>query len=619
MKRAARALYWGVPSLLCLLLYWHGLRVWFQGDDFAWLGLARSVTGWRGVLHALLTPAAQGTIRPWSETGFFMSFYALFGLYALPYRMLVFATQFVNLVLVAAITRRLTRSDAAGFWAAIFWMVNTSLAQVMSWTSVYNQALCALFILLAFYCLLRAIETGRRSFWIAQWIVFLLGFGALELNVVYPALAAVYTLLCARPYFRRTLLLLVPSLAYAVVHAIAAPVTSTAYAMHLDRRIFTVLITYWQWSVGSAWMRTHLDLPPWFLPACVIVVSAALLSFAVWRTVRRDFLPLFFLSWFLIGIAPLLPFADHVTEYYPYVPTIGLAMLGGWAFALCWRQQAGWRALSCVVAALYVAAAAPEARYICDWEWEHSQAVKNLVLGVQRAHELHPGKAILLDGVNDTLFWKGVQDRPFRRLLDIQHVYVSPGTERNIEARPNGDVFEYILPPEATLRALDRDELVVYAAGGERLKNITSAYAALPVWDAEPPPPRLIDAANPLMRYSLGPTWYELDGFYRFMPKTATVRIAGPATKGEKLFLRGVCPEIETRQGPLDVTVAADGILLPTVRIAQGQFSFDFAFSLPAALVGKPRIEISVTAARTIRLPADSRDLSLAFGVFEVR
>ena len=453
MKRAARAMYWGGPSLLCLILYWYGLRVWFQGDDFAWLGLARSINGWHDLLRALFSPAAQGTIRPWSEPGFFASFYALFGLYALPFRMLVFVTQFANLILVASITRRLTGSDAAGFWAAIFWTVNNSLAQVMSWTSVYNQAMCAFFILLAFYFLLRSIETGRRVFWIAQWIVFLLGFGALELNVVYPALAAAYTFLCARQHFRRTLPLFIPSLVYAVVHAMTAPITSPAYTMHFDRRIFTGLLTYWQWSVGSAWMKTHLDAPAWFLPACVIVVSIALLGFAVLRTIRRDFLPLFFLCWFLISIAPLLPFADHLTEYYPYVPTIGLAMMGGWAFALGWRKPTAWRVLACLAAACYVTAAAPEARYICRWQWERSQAVKSLVLGVVRAHELHPGKAILLDGVNDSLFWNGVHDRPFRGLYDIQHVYLTPGTEKNVEARPNGNAAEYILPAEATLRA----------------------------------------------------------------------------------------------------------------------------------------------------------------------
>src|SRR5438552_16214592 len=101
------------------------------------------------------------------------------------------------------------------------------------------------------------------------------------------------------------------------------------------------------------------------------------------------------------------------------------------------------------------------------------------------------------------------------------------------------------------------------------------------------------------MRYALGPSWYALEGYYRWMPKSATVRIGGPAMKGEKLYLRGFCPEVETKEGPLSVTVAVDGTTLPPVQIEPGQTLFDFAFPVPAELVGKPRIEISVDVSRT--------------------
>src|SRR5439155_2538713 len=98
--------------------------------------------------------------------------------------------------------------------------------------------------------LLRYIETGEKRFNRAQWIVFLLGFGALELNVVYPALAAAYTLLCARPYFRRTLLLFIPSAVFTAIHRTVAPtVEAPAYAMRFD---FTMLNTFWKYL---AWAR----------------------------------------------------------------------------------------------------------------------------------------------------------------------------------------------------------------------------------------------------------------------------------------------------------------------------------------------------------------------------
>src|ERR1700694_1545406 len=218
MTQAWRRISWAIPPLFCLIFYWYGLKCWFRQDDFAWLQLAGRVHGWSDFWRAMFAPLAQGTIRPWSERAFFMGLYSLFGLDALPFRICVFLTQIANLTLIRAVTQRITGSAAAGFCAALLWIGHAALIRVMTWSSVYNQALCGFFLLLAFYFLLRYIESGDRRFNIAQWIVFLMGFGVLELNVVYPALAAAYTLLCARGYFRRTLPLFIPSIVFTIIH-----------------------------------------------------------------------------------------------------------------------------------------------------------------------------------------------------------------------------------------------------------------------------------------------------------------------------------------------------------------------------------------------------------------
>jgi hypothetical protein len=88
------AAYWVLPPLVCLVLYWRGLRAWFRADDFAWLSSGLDIQNLRDLLLVLFGPAAQGTIRPWSEPGFFLIGYKLFGLHALPFHAVVFATQF---------------------------------------------------------------------------------------------------------------------------------------------------------------------------------------------------------------------------------------------------------------------------------------------------------------------------------------------------------------------------------------------------------------------------------------------------------------------------------------------------------------------------------------------
>ena len=116
--------------------------------DFAWLGLSATVHNWGDFWRAMFMPLAQGTIRPWSERAFFMGFYSLFGLDALPFRIFVFLTQIANLTLIRAVGERLTGSPAAGFWAAMLWISNTAMIPVMTWSSVYNQALCGFFLVI---------------------------------------------------------------------------------------------------------------------------------------------------------------------------------------------------------------------------------------------------------------------------------------------------------------------------------------------------------------------------------------------------------------------------------------------------------------------------------------
>ncbi len=217
MTRAARVAWWITPFLFCIALYWLGARIWFEQDDFAWLGLRAHVTDFSSFLKCMFAPLAQGTVRPWSERGFFMLFSWFFGERALPYRLFVFANQFLNIALVMLVARKLTKSDLAAVVAALLWLANIALVTPMAWTSAYNEIQCATFLLLSFYLFIRYTETGERKFYWAQCATFLLGFGALEINVVYPAIAALYAFSFARRYLKSTLPLFAVSAAFAAV------------------------------------------------------------------------------------------------------------------------------------------------------------------------------------------------------------------------------------------------------------------------------------------------------------------------------------------------------------------------------------------------------------------
>jgi hypothetical protein len=601
----ARAAWWCGPAAICLLIHWRALVSWFRADDFAWLALKPN-------LHDIFAPMAQGTLRPLGDRLFFIAGYGLFGLNAVPFHLIAFATQFANLALVAWIGTRLTGRRIAGFLAAALWATSDTAVLPLGWASAYNQVLCGFFLLLAFSFLLRYVETGDPRYNLYQWIAFLLGFGAMELNIVYPALAGAYAVFCARPYLKKVWPLLLPSVAYFALHQALAPAGKDPnYTLHLTGAMFRTLAKYWAWSVGPWDFWAPVSLPKWLIPAAVALLSLALLGFAAMRGRTAAFC----LAWFVIAIAPVLPLRDRVTEYYSFLPAIGLCWLAGWALAEAWRSRPNTRIAAAALLAVYLSIMLPRTVAASDFNYRLTERVQNLVEGLARAHQLHPGQTILLDGVDTPLFYHGLLDHSFR-LLGIEHVYIAPGSERQIESHPElGDIGEFVLPADEAAKAIENDELTVYDVRGPVLRNITSTYASQA---RDLGLPHRVDVASRLAASLLGPEWYPPEGNHRWMPKRASLRMAGPTAAGQKLYLRGYYPPEQLRAGPLTVAVTVNGTLLAPATLASGG-DFELAFPLPDSLVGQSAIEIVAEVSRTFRAGADIRDLGLAFGEFEVR
>ena len=243
-------LLYAAPLGILAILFSNVWSSWFFQDDFSWLLLNQelSVDGW---WHVLTRPMAQGTFRPLSERAQFMVLRALFDLDATPHHVLAFLTQFANLLLLNIIARKLSGSMWIGFWAAALWSLNSALTLPLGWPSAYSQIMCGLFLLGALRLLIAYAETGQRRYNIAQWTVFLLGFGVQELNVVYPAIAAAYALLFARPFLRGTFALFVPSILYTALHGQFAPKASQGvYGLSIGP---SIAVTLGKYSVMSLW------------------------------------------------------------------------------------------------------------------------------------------------------------------------------------------------------------------------------------------------------------------------------------------------------------------------------------------------------------------------------
>ena len=579
-----------LPLALLLALYWPGLTNWFYQDDFGWLNLRHEVHAWRDLGPALFAPKAHGNIRPLGENTYFLALSSAFGVNALPFRMVAFATQMASLVLLGSIARRLTASRAAGFWAQVLWIANSGLAAAMCWTSIYNQLLSGFFFLLAFWFLLRHIKSGSVRDAFGHWAAFVLGLGALETNVVYPAIAAVYALLYARAYLKKIWPMFLVSALFIFVHfRFAPPPHGGVYAVHFGGQVFATLWTYWMWALGPVRLAGAL-------------LTCAVAGLLAWSARARQWAPLVGVAWFVIVIGPYLPLSDHKMDYYLTVPVAGIAMVGGAAIAYAWRAKWIWKAAAAAGVALYLGTSLPAAWTVAQWHHDRGARVEDLVLGVADIHAAQPGKMILLDGVDSDLFWSGIVDVPFRA-MEIPHVYLAPGSEAQIQA-PAGLAVRYILPQALTLRALEDGRAVVYRLDGQVLRNITAQYRAMAesVWKTETP--RFINLGDTAFAQYAGAGWDECADGYRLLRHAATVRVGGPRVPGERLYI-GVFRTTDFRLG-----VRVAGVdLHAEVAQRSGELT-ELGVRLPAALSGKPEIEVRLS---------NSNSEPLRFGYLDVR
>ena len=529
MKRARLALWWLAPQLLFLFLYRYGLRSWFQQDDFAWLSQDQNLHTLNDWLRALFEPRAQGTIRPWSERLFFLLNYRYAGMNPLPFHAWVAGTMALNLVLAQWLVLRLTASRLAALAAAVFWLANPGLATPLCWLSSYNQVLCAFFILAALACLVRALETGRAAWWWAQLAVFVLGFGALEINIIYPALALAVVLLRDRRQWLKTLPAFAISGLYFVLHHSVAPKPASGpYARYWDLDMIPTYVRYWGAALAGGQILPHWRLPSWSWEAAACTrapILAGLAAFAWRRGGRTAALGAF---WFTAAIGPVLPLRDHFSVYYLALPAFGLALILGSFLHFAWPRGWRWRAAAAAVIGLHLYFALPIQQATARWHYERGRRVQGLVEGIWRAHELHPGKTILLTGLDDELYWGGFYDAP-HRVLGIPEVFLAPGAEKSITPHASlGEIAQTVAPESMAAQELFWDRAVVYQVDGLRLLNITRRYTKNlpPAWlEARP---RLIDAGLPAFDRDLGAGWHAREGNYRWMSQSAVVHLAAP-------------------------------------------------------------------------------------------
>lgn len=593
---------WALACAACVAIFFDAFNTWFLMDDFAWLGLRQEIAspgnGWR----LLFEPRAQGTVRLFSERLYFVLISGIFGVDPLPFRICAFAVQFANLWMLVRLAMRFTAGSAvAGFASAFFYACSARMVKPLVWASSFNQILAACCMLAAFTLFLDWIETGRARYWWGQLAVFLLSFGVLESVIVYPALVTLYALLFARRHALRTLTLWIPSAAFAVWHLffIQRP-ANTPYSPILDEGMFASLANYTWIALG----------PSQILVTGLIAVSLA--GGVIWlAAAKRNYAPLYFVLWFAAFLAPVLPFQNRFADYYVVLPATGLALAAGILAGSIEKRPA--LAAVGALAAGYAGFSFVDARANLDWIGERAERIHRLIDAGVEVSKTKKADTLLLSGVDTELFTTALQDSPFR-LYGLEKVYLVPGSETSIRARADlGGVSAYKIALPQAVSLLESGSAVVLSIAGNEIHDATNRYRAVALNQYLQSRPQQVNLGEPGYDTLLGPGWWPLEDKFRWMSKSASVRLGSPA-KGvrKKLEVRGFCPESVASRGPVTLTVKAAGSAQSASKTLREVGAFVVALDVEGT--GEEWVTVELAVDRVTNLPGDKRQLGVIFG-----
>jgi hypothetical protein len=485
----------------------------------------------------------------------------------------------------------------------------------LAWSSAYNQLLCSLLVFSAFYSRLRWLESHDNRWRVAEWAAYLLGFGALEIVVMYPAVALIYTWWVTRKKEKSVFVLFVPAVAFVAIHLFLVPKNlADIYTIRVDTRLPATLLTYVRWALGPSRLE-ELNVPQWSAAGMAVtwLIGLALAAFALWSLRKGDRVPLFCVAWFLLFLAPVLPLPNHITDYYITLPLVGLAWLGGWAIVQAWRSHMVLRAVSVLLAVAFLAGSITEISISTAWYRARAGRMRALYRAVEQAR---PGTALMLAHVDNELFQSGFQDDPFR-LVGINRVYLAPGTEKGIEARQDlGGTSRFTIAPEDAMRLLNRNQLTVLDAGAAAPRDVTDSFAATLGQQALQSGRNFVDVGSPVYASKIGPEWYQVENGFRWMPRRATVELAGPKSPKERLYVTGHGAGAALAGGPVTVTLRVKEKEIGSGKVTEADRPFAFDVPIP---VGRETLLLTVEVSRTFHPPGDPRELGLIFGTFEIK
>jgi hypothetical protein len=348
-----------------LLVFSPVLSAWFVADDWDFLTLVA-----QAVSPAIaFTPLVGRFIRPLVVATYYVN-YGLFGLWPLPYHLVVVVVHAVDAWLVSLLARALGLSTLVAGGAGLIFLVFAGHSEAVSWVAGAADPWLVLFLVTALLLFNRALIARRPTPWITgACATAAAGVLAKETAAIAPALFFVYglsKLATVTPAFERRRVLARTLAASGCLSAIAFA------SLALRARVFgSVLGAYTQLGTSEGMslaiaraflLRAFVPSGEWLMQLWLRGYDMILIAFAIILAVivfvrrpgARAALA-FLTAGCVLALGPALPLSialhNSVSERYVYVATVFSSILEAWSAELLVGGRRGFAIIAIAVLA----------------------------------------------------------------------------------------------------------------------------------------------------------------------------------------------------------------------------------------------------------------------------
>jgi hypothetical protein len=200
-----------------------------------------------------------------------------------------------------------------------------------------------------------------------------------------------------------------------------------------------------------------------------LAIALPLAGLALYDAVKGRMSALFGCIWFVLGLAPFLPLAHHLSDYYLFFPSAGLALAAATIVVNQGRRHWVIGAVAAGALLAWIGFTIPAAQKQAASNYAQSIRARDLITDLAAARAQHPSKTLLLAGIDEDFFHASIG----HHLLHVAGLF-------NAYLAPGGFAPEsFALPARETRRGLQRGSVIVYDASASPLQDITREYVEL--------------------------------------------------------------------------------------------------------------------------------------------